>query len=133
MKKKYGKDYLPSSPRVYKSKSKNAQEAHEAIRPAGTTFRDPSSLKGVLNNLEYKVYNLIWKRTVASQMNSAKMEQTKLEISDDKHIFGSTGKTIIFPGFLRAYVEGSDDPTADLDDMEKNITKSFYRRYSPMV
>ena len=120
---KYGKDYLPDKPRMYKSKSKNAQEAHEAIRPAGSTFKDPQDLKNTLNDAEYKVYDLIWKRTVASQMNSAKTEQTKLHISDEDHIFSASGKTIIFPGFLRAYVEGSDDPDATLDDMEKTLPK----------
>ena len=120
---KYGKDYLPKSPRVYKSKSKNAQEAHEAIRPSGSTFRDPNSLKNILADTEYKVYDLIWKRTVASQMNSAKTEQTKLQISDGDYIFVANGKTIIFPGFLRAYVEGTDDPSATLDDMEKTLPK----------
>ena len=121
--KKYGKDYLPDKPRMYKSKSKNAQEAHEAVRPAGSTFKDPQDLKNILNDAEYKVYDLIWKRTVASQMNSAKIEQTKLHISDEDYIFSASGKTIIFPGFLRAYVEGSDDPDATLDDMEKTLPK----------
>ena len=121
--KKYGKEYLPNSPRVYKSKSKNAQEAHEAIRPAGSKFSDPEDLKGCLSDLEYKVYDMIWKRTVASQMKSAKIEQTKLEISDNDYIFNAHGKTIIFPGFLRAYVEGADDPNAQLDDMEKTLPK----------
>ena len=120
---KYGKDYLPDKPRMYKSKSKNAQEAHEAIRPAGSTFQYPKDLKNTLNDAEYKVYDLIWKRTVASQMNSAKIEQTKLHISDENHIFSASGKTIVFPGFLRAYVEGSDDPDATLDDMEKTLPK----------
>ena len=120
---KYGKDYMPDKPRMYKSKSKNAQEAHEAIRPAGSTFQDPQDLKNTLNDAEYKVYDLIWKRTVASQMNSAKIEQTKLHISDEEHIFSASGKTIVFPGFLRAYVEGSDDPDATLDDMEKTLPK----------
>ena len=121
--KKYGKEYLPKSPRIYKGKSKNAQEAHEAIRPAGSNFKDPSDLKGKLTDAEYKVYELIWKRTVASQMNSAKTEQTKLEISEGNHIFVANGKTINFPGFLRAYVEGADDPNAKLDDMENTLPK----------
>ena len=121
--KKYGKEYLPKSPRIYKGKSKNAQEAHEAIRPAGSSFKDPSDLKAKLTDAEYKVYELIWKRTVASQMNSAKTEQTKLEISEGNHIFVANGKTIIFPGFLRAYVEGADDPNAKLDDMENTLPK----------
>jgi len=121
--KKYGKEYLPSNPRTYKSKTKNAQEAHEAIRPAGSTFKDPKDLQSMLSDVEYKVYDLIWKRTVASQMNSAKIEQTKLQISDEKYLFSAHGKTIVFPGFLRAYVEGSDDPDTDLDDMEKTLPK----------
>ncbi len=119
--KKYGKEYLPKNPRVYKSKSKNAQEAHEAIRPAGAIFRDPLDIKTTLTEAEYKVYELIWKRTVASQMNSAKTEQTKLEISEGNHVFIANGKTIIFPGFLRAYVEGADDPNAKLDNMENTL------------
>ena len=121
--KKYGKDYLPKSAKIYKSKSKNAQEAHEAIRPAGSSFKDPQDLKKQLTDQEYKLYDLIWKRTVASQMESAKIEQTKLTISDNEHIFTASGKTILFPGFLRAYVEGSDDPNANLDDMEKVLPK----------
>ena len=123
IKEKYGKEYLPDNPRVYKSKIKNAQEAHEAIRPAGSTFKDPQALRNSLSDAEYKVYDLIWKRTVASQMNSAKIKQTKLHISDGTHLFVANGKTIVFPGFLRAYVEGSDDPSADLDDMEKTLPK----------
>ena len=108
--KKYGLEYLPKSPRIYKGKTKNAQEAHEAIRPAGSSFQDPSSVKSKLSDVEYKVYELIWKRTVASQMNPAKIEQTKLQIKSDNYIFSASGKTIVFPGFLRAYVEGADDP-----------------------
>ena len=120
---KYGKEFLPKSPRQYKGKAKNAQEAHEAIRPAGSKFIDPSKLKSSLSDVEYKLYDLIWKRTVASQMKSAKIEQTRLEISDDKYLFIANGKTIVFPGFLRAYVEGADDPETDLDDMEKMLPK----------
>ena len=123
IKDKFGDKYLPASPRLYKSKSKNAQEAHEAIRPAGSSFVTPKDIKNKLNEQEYKLYDLIWKRTIASQMKSAKTEQTKLTISDNKHMFSASGKTIIFPGFLRAYVEGSDDPNANLDDMEKILPK----------
>jgi len=123
IKEKYGNDYLPEKPKIYKGKAKNSQEAHEAIRPAGATFKDPESLKNKLSDKEYKLYDLIWKRTVASQMKSAKVEQTKLNISDGKHVFTASGKTILFPGFLRAYVEGSDDPSATLDDMEKILPK----------
>ena len=121
--KKYGDEYLPKSSRKYKVKTKNAQEAHEAIRPAGSTFIDPEKLKSSLSDAEFKLYDLIWKRTVASQMKSAKIEQTRLEISDNDYLFVANGKTIIFPGFLRAYVEGADDPGTDLDDMEKTLPK----------
>ena len=120
---KYGKEFLPKSPRQFKGKAKNAQEAHEAIRPAGSKFIDPSKLKSSLSDVEYKLYDLIWKRTVASQMKSAQIEQTRLEISDSKYLFIANGKTIVFPGFLRAYVEGADDPETDLDDMEKMLPK----------
>jgi len=123
IKEKFGDKYLPASPRLYKNKSKNAQEAHEAIRPAGSSFINPADLKNKLSDQEFKLYDLIWKRTIASQMKSAQIEQTKLTISDTKHIFTASGKTIIFPGFLRAYVEGSDDPNATLDDMEKTLPK----------
>ena len=123
IKEKFGDNYLPKSPRIYKSKSKNVQEAHEAIRPAGSTFINPVDLKNKLSDHEFKLYDLIWKRTIASQMKSAQIEQTKLTISDTKHIFTASGKTIVFPGFLRAYVEGSDDPNATLDDMEKTLPK----------
>ena len=95
IKEKYGNPYLPASPRVYKSKSKNAQEAHEAIRPAGSSFKDPKNIENELTDQEYKLYNLIWKRTVASQMNSAKIEHTKLSISDGIHTFIASGKTIV--------------------------------------
>ena len=98
IKEKYGEEYFPIKPRVYKSKIKNAQEAHEAIRPA-TQDEDPQELRSSLTDQEYKVYDLIWKRTVASQMNSANIEQTKLEISDGSHLFIANGKTIVFPGF----------------------------------
>ena len=121
--KKYGKDYLPKVPRVYKSKIKNAQEAHEAIRPAGEDFIEPLELKNKLSDAEYKLYEMIWKRTVASQMKSAKIEQTRLEISDGSYIFVANGKVIIFPGFLKAYVEGADNPNANLDDMENTLPK----------
>ncbi len=117
----YGENYLPSSPRVYKSKAKNAQEAHEAIRPAGSTFKHPNEIKNVVDVAEYNLYDLIWKRTVASQMASAKIQKTTVKISDGTHTFTSHGKIIEFPGFLRAYVEGADDPSKQLDDKEKKL------------
>ncbi len=114
----YGEKFMPSSPRIYKSKAKNAQEAHEAIRPAGSTFKHPDALKTKLSDNEWKLYNLIWKRTLASQMSSAQLEKTTVTISDGTHIFEAKGKVIVFPGFLKVYVEGSDDPNSQLDNME---------------
>ena len=121
---KYGKAYLPDAPRRYQKKVKNAQEAHEAIRPAGDTFRTPEQVAGQLNATELRLYELIWQRTVASQMTDARGEsvQVRLEAttSDDREaVFAASGRTIQFPGFLRAYVEGSDDPDEALEDQER--------------
>jgi len=121
IKKLYGNSFLPDKPRFYKSKAKNTQEAHEAIRPAGSSFTHPDNLKNKLTEQEYKLYNMIWKRTVACQMKSAKLEKTTLQISDGIHVFEAKGKIIIFAGFLKAYVESSDDPDAALDNMEQNL------------
>ncbi|MCH8075113.1 MAG: type I DNA topoisomerase [SAR324 cluster bacterium] len=114
----YGEDYLPASPRVYLSKVKNAQEAHEAIRPAGESFRRPESLKGELESSEWRLYEMIWKRTMASQMPDARGMRTMYQLEGGEAVFQASGKTIEFPGFLRAYVEGSDDPEAVLGDQE---------------
>jgi DNA topoisomerase I len=114
----YGTDYLPASPRIYKTKVKNAQEAHEAIRPAGADFGFPEDLRGRFSVEEFKLYDLIWKRTVASQMADARGHRTTIVVELDGAIFQVSGKTIDFPGYLRAYVEGSDDPEADLADRE---------------
>lgn len=114
----YGGEYLPSQPRVYQTKVKNAQEAHEAIRPAGHPFPLPESLRSVLNNDEFRLYDMIWKRTVASQMADSRGRTVTVRIEGNGSIFQVGGKTIDFPGYLRAYVEGSDDPDADLADRE---------------
>jgi len=114
----YGNEYLPSSPRVYQTKVKNAQEAHEAIRPAGHNFDFPESLRGRLSPDEFKLYDMVWKRTIASQMTDARGHRVTIGIEADGAIFQAVGKTIEFPGYLRAYVEGSDDPEADLADRE---------------
>ncbi len=116
---RYGEAYLPSEARVYKSTVRNAQEAHEAIRPAGDTFRAPESLKGELEDHELKLYDMIWKRTVASQMPNARGMRTVLQVSGAGAVFQATGQTIEFPGYLRTYVEGSDDPEAELGDQER--------------
>ena len=118
---KYGSEYLPESPRRYRSKAKNAQEAHEAIRPTDLG-RTPDSIKSRLTDEQYKLYDLIWKRTLACQMEKARVERTKIEVevesSGRPFRFGASGKSIVFPGFLRVYVEGADDPDAELGDKE---------------
>ena len=117
----YGGKYLPDQPRLYKSKAKNTQEAHEAIRPSGSKFKHPDKLKHILTDQEYKLYNMIWKRTIACQMKSAKLEQTIIKIKSDDFIFETKGKIIQFPGFLKAYVESADDPNTKLDNMEQTL------------
>ena len=114
----YGKDYLPASPRLYQTKVKNAQEAHEAIRPAGHPFDLPESLRHHLSPDEFKLYDLIWKRTIASQMSDARGHRLTITVEVQDAIFEASGKTIEFPGYLRAYVEGSDDPESELADRE---------------
>lgn len=108
--KDYGDKYLPDAPRLYKSKAKNAQEAHEAIRPTDLT-RTPASLRGKLENDQWRLYDLIWKRTIASQMENAIMDQMKVDISDgtDDVILRANGSVIAFDGFLTLYQEDSDD------------------------
>ncbi len=113
---KYGQEYLSPQPRQYTTKSKGAQEAHEAIRPAGSTFRTPQETG--LSAKELAVYDLIWKRTIASQMADSRQTFINVNIQVENAGFRSTGKRIDFPGFLRAYVEGSDDPDAALEDQE---------------
>ena len=116
IKKLYGNDYLPEKGIQYTGKVKNAQEAHEAIRPAGSTFKHPDELKSKLDANQLKLYTLIWKRTLASQMKPAKIQRTTLWISDGKYIFEAKGKMILFPGFLKVYVEATDNKKARDDD-----------------
>ncbi|MFC8173101.1 type I DNA topoisomerase [Streptomyces sp. NPDC057325] len=120
----YGADYLPEKPRVYAGKVKNAQEAHEAIRPSGDRFRTPAETG--LTGDQFKLYELIWKRTVASQMKDATGNSVTVKIggraSDGRDAeFSASGKTITFHGFMKAYVEGADDPNAELDDRERRL------------
>ncbi|MBE9211275.1 type I DNA topoisomerase [Plectonema cf. radiosum LEGE 06105] len=112
----YGKEFLSPQIRQYTTKSKGAQEAHEAIRPAGSTFRTPQETG--LSGRELQLYDLIWKRTVACQMADARQTQITMHLQVEDAGFRSSGKRIDFPGFLRAYVEGSDDPEAALEDQE---------------
>ncbi|MGG6295315.1 type I DNA topoisomerase [Leptolyngbya sp. AN02str] len=113
---KYGKEYLSPQPRQYTTKSKGAQEAHEAIRPSGSTFRTPQDTG--LSGRELQLYDLIWKRTVATQMAEARQTHVTVSIQVEDAEFRATGKRIDFPGFFRAYVEGSDDPDAALESQE---------------
>ena len=122
----YGDDYVPAQPRRYEKKVKNAQEAHEAIRPAGDSFRTPDQVAKELGTEERALYELIWKRTVASQMADARGRSMQVRLgatssTGEDAVFSAAGKTIEFPGFLRAYVEGSDDPEADLEDREVRL------------
>jgi DNA topoisomerase-1 len=120
----YGADYLPDRPRTYAGKVKNAQEAHEAIRPSGDRFRTPAETG--LTGEQFKLYELIWKRTVASQMKDAVGQSVTVKVggraADGRDAeFSATGKIITFHGFLKAYVEGADDPNAELDDRERRL------------
>ncbi|MCB0322139.1 MAG: type I DNA topoisomerase [Bdellovibrionales bacterium] len=119
----FGREYLPDQPRQYTTRVKNAQEAHEAIRPAGESFTPMETVKAQLGDEAFRLYELIWKRTVASQMKDAKGTHISVHIAAAEARFRASGKTIEFPGYLRAYVEGSDDPEADLADQEKILPK----------
>jgi DNA topoisomerase I len=123
---RYGGDYLPEKSRHYSRKVKNAQEAHEAIRPAGDRFRSPEDVAREVESDAARLYDLIWKRCVASQMADARGRRVAVRIgatssSGEAVVFAASGKTITFPGFLRAYVEGSDDPDAELEDREVRL------------
>jgi DNA topoisomerase-1 len=122
----YGEEYLSPAPRNYAGKqARGAQEAHEAIRPAGD-FLTPEQVATRVGRDEAALYDLIWKRTVASQMADAKGVSVSVRLaatasSGEEAVFGASGRTITFPGFLRAYVQGSDDPESELDDREKAL------------
>ena len=120
----YGDEYLPSKPRRYDKKVKNAQEAHEAIRPAGDTWKTPDATG--LHGDQRRLYELVWMRTVASQMADAAGQSVNARLGGTSSAgedaeFSASGRVITFPGFLRAYVEGSDDPDAELEDREVRL------------
>ena len=127
----YGAEYVPAQPRLYERKVKNAQEAHEAIRPAGESFRTPDEAARSLSGDEFRLYDLIWKRTVASQMADATGTSAQVRLvgtaaaldgqPSRETEFSASGKVIQFPGYLRAYVEGEDDPEAELADREVHL------------
>ncbi len=114
----YGESFLHPQVRTYAGKVKNAQEAHEAIRPAGTPFRLPSAIRGELDGDQFRLFDMIWKRTVACQMADAQKRRITVTIEGGGATFTASGTSIEFEGFLRAYVEGSDDPEAELADKE---------------
>jgi DNA topoisomerase I len=117
----YGKEYALAKPRVYKSKAKGAQEAHEAIRPVDLSLK-PSDLQPYLDHSQYRLYSLIWKRTIATQMAQAVVANTTYKIiagKNKEYEFQSKGTRIVFAGFMKAYTEGSDDPESALENTEK--------------
>jgi len=123
----YGAEYVPDAPRAYASKVKNAQEAHEAIRPAGDRFRTPQQVANRgLKGDELRLYDLVWKRTVACQMKDATGESVSVKVAgtstgNERAEFGASGKIINFYGFLKAYVESTDDANGDRDDQERRL------------
>jgi DNA topoisomerase I len=133
----YGAEYVPPEPRRYVRKVKNAQEAHEAIRPAGEMFRTPGEVAGELSTDEFRLYELIWQRTLASQMADAVGTTLTVRLAGtsstgERAEFAASGRTITFAGFLRAYVEGHDESdVSDADDTEKRLPR--LERGQPLV
>jgi DNA topoisomerase-1 len=125
----YGPEYVPAAPRTYKNKVKNAQEAHEAIRPSGDVFRTPGQVAGKISGDEFRLYELIWQRTIASQMVNAAGRTLSVRLAADtgdatrgEAVFHAAGRTITFPGFLRAYVETVDDQAGgEADDAQRPL------------
>jgi DNA topoisomerase-1 len=127
----YGPEYVPEAPRTYAGKAKNAQEAHEAIRPAGETFRTPDQVKGELRKDELAIYDLIWKRTVASQMEDAVGHTVSIRIAAEapavdggasaRCTFGASGRIITFPGYMKAYVEDEDERDDKADEDQDRV------------
>ena len=115
----YGSKYVPEKPNNYETNVKNAQEAHEAIRPAHKIFLSVQEVNNKLGQEASKLYELIWQRTIASQMLPAKLKQTSIIISNENSEFKATGQTIVFPGYMKIYVEGKDNPSSELANKEK--------------
>lgn len=119
----FGKKALADTVRIFKTKSKNAQEAHEAIRPTNILYK-PDDIKNLLNADQFKLYQLIWKRTVASQMMHATLDTVAVDLrcsQSDQHLFRANGSTLVDPGFMKVYFEDVDDKPADADDDEKML------------
>ncbi|MBO0893371.1 MAG: type I DNA topoisomerase, partial [Acidimicrobiales bacterium] len=133
----YGQEYVPATPRRHDRRVKNAQEAHEAIRPAGDAFRLPDHVAGELAPDELRLYDLVWKRTLASQMTDARGTSVQARLAavaaarsnghgtsqGERVEMAASGRVLDFPGFLRAYVEGADDPEAELEDQEVRLPR----------
>ena len=125
----FGEDHVAAAPRIYQGKNKNAQEAHEAIRPAGEVFRKPSEVAGELSGRAFELYDLIWKRTVASQMADAKVSTTTAKIAvaplanGDRAEFSASGTVVTFRGFMAAYEESQEEPTHDAEENEEKESK----------
>jgi DNA topoisomerase-1 len=125
----FGEEYVASAPRVYQGKNKNAQEAHEAIRPAGEIFRKPSEVAGEILGRTFELYDLIWKRTVASQMQDAKVSTTTAKIAvfplpnGDRAEFTASGTVVTFRGFMAAYEESQDEPRNEDEENEEKESK----------
>ena len=115
----FGDDYLPKTPNQYETNVKNAQEAHEAIRPAHKVFLSVDDVNSKLGTEAAKLYELIWQRTIASQMLPAKLKQTSVVIANKETEFKASGQIIVFPGYMKIYVEGRDNPDAELENKEK--------------
>ncbi|MSQ36252.1 MAG: type I DNA topoisomerase [Dehalococcoidia bacterium] len=120
----YGPEYVPAQPRRFTGRVRGAQEAHEAIRPAGEAFQRPEQVRGRVDSDAYRLYELIWMRTMASQMPDASGLRTAVRMAaallgEGDAVLAASGRVITFPGFLRAYVEGSDDPDAELEEQER--------------
>ena len=122
----YGKEFIPTTPRLYEGKTKNAQEAHEAIRPAGDIFKTPGELAPELSRDEFGLYDLIWKRTIASQMSDAKKMQMRVDFEvvtkmNEIATFRANGSVLTFPGFLAAYEDIQEEGAAELEDGSKRL------------
>ena len=117
----FGKDHVADTPRRYDRKVKNSQEAHEAIRPAGEQFSTPAELRSQLDAEEYKLYELIWQRTIASQMADVKGVSMKVTIGNEDVEFTTTGRTVTFAGFLRAYSDAIADAAANSDANQSRL------------
>ncbi|PZX19689.1 DNA topoisomerase-1 [Palleronia aestuarii] len=135
IKDRFGGEYVPSEPRIYKNKAKNAQEAHECVRPTDMT-KDADAL-GIRDGDQRKLYDLIWKRTLASQMEAARLERTTVEIgdADGEVVLRATGQVVLFDGFLKVYEEGRDEPAEDDDKRLPQIAKGDAAPFAktPMV